>query len=346
MRRLRETLDRPLHRNGNPYDDGPLPDLTSGLMWFATGLFGLVAQWLPGTEAEHALLVYVLCVFALAWGVISLVLGVYGWTMSLNARAGVTAGMMPLVALALWGSGGASSYLQPVLLFTALFIGWFFPPRLAWPLVALFLCTYASPLLYDADAVDSGFPAHVLGFAVAVTGQTIAMQILKVRLVRAEVVQRTYAQRDSLTEIANRRAFDDALSRADREEERYALVLFDLDEFKAINDLHGHPAGDLVLRTIAHAAQAVVRRSDCLARIGGDEFAVVAPGAEEAGAQRLARELSERVHSAPMPADIDAAVTFAWATFPADGPDADTVLTCADQRLLAHKRASKQVAVG
>jgi diguanylate cyclase (GGDEF)-like protein len=347
MRRLRETLDRPLHRNGNPYDDGPLPDLTSGLMWCATAIFGLVAQWLPGTDAEHAWLVYGLCVFALGWGVVSLVLGIYGWTMALNTRALVTAGMMPLVGLALWASGGAESYLQPVLLFTALFIGWFFPPRLAWPLVALFLCAYASPLVYDPDAVDSAFPARVLGFAVAVTGQTIAMQILKVRLVRAEVVQRAYAQLDPLTEIANRRAFDEALARADRDERCYALVLFDLDEFKAINDLHGHPAGDLVLRTIAHAAQAMVRKSDCLARIGGDEFAVIAPGTEEAGAQRLARALSERIHSAPMPSDLDpAGVTFAWATFPSDGPDGESVLTCADQRLLSHKRASKQVAVG
>jgi diguanylate cyclase (GGDEF)-like protein len=306
-------------------------------MWFATGLFGLVAQWLPGTEADHVLLVYGLCFFAVAWGGFSLVLGVNGWTMSLNTRAAVTASTMPLVGLALWGSGGASSYLQPVLLFTALFIGWFFPPRLAWPLVALFLCTYASPLAYDPNAVDSAFPARVLGFAVAVTGQTIAMQILKLRLVRAELVQRTFAQLDPLTEIPNRRAFDEALARADRDEERYAVVLFDLDEFKSINDLYGHPAGDLVLRSVAHEAQGVVRATDCLARIGGDEFAVIAPGAERAVAQRLVEALGKR---------IDTDVTFAWATFPADGPDAETVLTCADQRLLARKRESKTVAFG
>jgi diguanylate cyclase (GGDEF)-like protein len=337
MQRLRTTLDRPLHRDGDPYDDGPLPDLTSGLMWFATGVFGLIAQWLPGTAAEHVVLVYGLCLFAIAWGVFSIVLGVNGWAMSVNARAGVTAATMPLVALALWASGGAGSYLQPVLLFTALFIGWFFPPRLAWPLVALFLCAYASPLAYDPDAVDGGFPARVLGFAVAVVGQTIAMQILKVRLVRAELVQRTYAHLDPLTEIANRRAFDEALARADRDEARYAVVLFDLDEFKSINDLYGHPAGDLVLRSVAHAAQGVVRQSDCLARIGGDEFAVIAPGTELAGAKRLVDALDDRI-------DTDA--TFAWASFPADGPDAETVLTCADQRLLARKRDSKAVAYG
>jgi diguanylate cyclase (GGDEF)-like protein len=342
MRRLRESLDRPLHRNGDPYDDGPLPDLTSGLMWFATGVYGLFVQWLPGTGHGHVELVYGLCAFALAWGAISLFLGIHGWVMPIGVRAAVTAAMMPVVALALWASGGATSYLQPILLFTALFVGWFFPPRLAWPLVALFLAAYASPLLYDADAVETAFPARALGFAVAVIGQTIAMQILKVRLVRAEVRQRTYAELDPLTEISNRRAFDKELARAEQEEEQYALVLFDLDEFKAINDLHGHPTGDLVLRAVAQAARRVVRTGDCLARIGGDEFAVIALGADQIGANRLVRSLTEHVAAAAMPKGLGpAGVTFAWATSPADARDAEGLLSCADQRLLERKREAK-----
>src|SRR5215203_464870 len=57
MNRLRASLDRPLHRDGDPYDDGPLPDLTSGLMWIAAGLTGLAAQAFPGTGPEHQTLV-------------------------------------------------------------------------------------------------------------------------------------------------------------------------------------------------------------------------------------------------------------------------------------------------
>ena len=261
MHRLRVSLDRPLHRDGDPYDDGPLPDFTSGLMWLATGVYGLIAQWLPGTGHDHVELVYVLCLFALAWGALSVVLARNGWTMPISARAAVTALMMPLVALGLWATGGATSYLQPVLLFTALFIGWFFPPRLAWPLVVVFLFAYASPLLYDPDALDLPFTARVLGFSVAVIGQTIAMQILKRRLVRAEVRQRTFAQLDPLTGITNRRGFDRALERAQATRAPYAIVLFDLDDFKGINDLHGHPTGDVVLRTIAEAAQRTCART-------------------------------------------------------------------------------------
>ena len=306
MPHLRLTLNRPLHRDGDPYDDGPLPDLTSGLMWLATGALGLIVQWLPGTGKEHAELVYGLCLFAIAWGAWSVFAGLRRWTMSLTLRAVVTGLMMPIVALALWATGGATSYLLPVLLFTALFISWFFPPRLAWPLVVLFLFTYASPLLYDADAIDTSFPARLLAFSVAVVGQTLAMQFLKLRLVRAELRQRSYAELDPLTAVSNRRGFDLALARAQESGERYALVLFDFDDFKAINDQHGHP------------------------------------GAEQTGAERLVRALAANIDAAAMPEGIgDVGVTFAWAVSPTDAQDGDSLLSQADQRLLANKRACR-----
>src|SRR5215217_3579378 len=333
MKHLRPSLDRPKHRNGDPYDEGPLPDLTSGLMWLATGILGVIVQQLPGTPDEHRGWVYVLCAFALAWGVLSVFLGVRRWTMSLRWRAALTASMMPLVGAALWATGGASSYMQTVLLFTALFVGWFFPPRLAWPLVALFLASYASPLVYDPAAVELSFPGRVVGFSVAVIGQTIAMQILKLRLVRAELRQRGYAEMDPLTSVSNRRGFDHALAAAETARDSYALVLFDFDDFKSINDLHGHPTGDIVLRTVAHAGQAAVRKGDFLARIGGDEFALIAPGAEQRGADRLVDTLAGRVAAAPMPESVGpVGVTFAWAASPVDAGDADSLLSCADQR--------------
>jgi diguanylate cyclase (GGDEF)-like protein len=345
MHRLRSPLNRPLHRDGDPYDDGPLPDLTSGLMWIATGLMGAVAQALPGTTQAHLGWVLGLCGFAIAWGAFSVFAGLRGWTMALKLRAVVTALMMPVVGVAIWATGGATSYLLPILLFTGLFIGWFFPPRMAWPLVVLFLVAYGSPLFYDADAIDTTFPARLFAFSVAVVGQTAAIQFLKLRLVRAELRQRGYAEMDPLTAISNRRGFDQALARAEESEERYALVLFDFDDFKTINDEHGHPTGDIVLRTVAHAAQTAVRRGDTLARIGGDEFAVIAPGAEQHGAERLVRALGAGIDAAAMPEGIgDVGVTFAWAVYPGDAADGDSLLSQADQRLLANKRAAKQPA--
>ncbi|MGH2743897.1 MAG: GGDEF domain-containing protein, partial [Thermoleophilaceae bacterium] len=191
--------------------------------------------------------------------------------------------------------------LPGILLFSVPFVAWFFPPSLAASLLALLVAAYASPLLYDADAVTLGYPARTAVFTVAVTGLTVTTQFLKRRLVTAEVRQRQIAERDPLTAVANRRGFDLALARTHAREERYALILFDFDDFKKINDVHGHPVSDAVLIAVAHAALGVVRHGDCLARIGGDEFALIAPGAGEPGILRLVRALGEAIHAIQLP---------------------------------------------
>ena len=211
--------------------------------------------------------------------------------MTVKARALVTAATMPVVAFSLWATGGATSFIQPVMIFTALFISYFFPPRLAWPLNLLFVYAFATPLFYDERVLDVGYPARLVMFALAVAGATVAIQFLKGRLVRAELHQRAMAERDPLTGVCNRRAFDAALDRAAATGEPYALILIDLDDFKRVNDEQGHPAGDAVLCSVAVAASTIARKGDCVARIGGDEFAVV----------RLRRRRVRRAASAARP---------------------------------------------
>jgi diguanylate cyclase len=338
-------MNPPARNRGPLDDDGPLPDLISGLMWLATAVVGVAVLALPGTPHPHLAVALVLAGFAGAWGLFSLWLGLTARTMDLQTRAGVTAGMMPVVAVALWATGGANSYLQPVLLFTALFIAYFFPPRLAWPLVALFCTVFFSPVLYDPQAVELGYPARGVLFLVAVAGQAVTVNYLKHRLLQAEAVQRGMAQRDPLTGLFNRRSFDDALARATDEGGPAALVLFDFDGFKAVNDDHGHPTGDAVLRAVAQACSRVVRDGDCLARIGGDEFALVAPGAAGAGVERILEALGTAIADTPSPDGVPSVrATFAAAVAPQDTTDAGELFRLADQRLLAHKREAKGLA--
>jgi len=172
---LRESLSRPLHADGNLWDDGPLPDFTSGLMWTVTGLFGGVALMLPGSDRSHVTLALALGFFSIAWGLVSLGMAARGRGMSIELRALVTAAMMPIVALSLWATGGSTSFIQPVMIFTALFISYFFPPRLAWPLMALFGYAYATPMFYDDRALEVGYPARLLMFVLAVGGAMIAV---------------------------------------------------------------------------------------------------------------------------------------------------------------------------
>jgi diguanylate cyclase (GGDEF)-like protein len=338
-----DVLDRPAMRSPRQLPtqgDGPLPDLTSGAMWLATAAAGLGALALPGADHSHLSLVIGLAAFATAWGGFSLWMGLNGHTMSIGLRAMVTAAMMPIVGLALWATGGEDSFLQPVLLFTALFIGYFFEPRYAWPLLALFVAAYAAPLVYDESVISTSYPSRTLTFAVGVVGAAVAVHHLKRRLVLAEARQRTMAQRDPLTGLRNRRAFDHVLA---REVERCALVVFDFDGFKSINDTHGHPVGDAVLRAVAEACEDVVREADCLARIGGDEFALIAPGAGAAGVERIIAALGEAVDDALMPEGVDSvSATFAWAVAPYDTLDPHELFRLADARLLERKRHGRR----
>jgi len=177
-----------------------------------------------------------------------------------------------------------------------------------------------------------GYPARLVMFALATAGATIAIQFLKGRLVRAELHQRHMAERDALTGVSNRRAFDAALETAASTGEPYALILIDLDDFKRINDEQGHPAGDAVLCSVAVAASTVARKGDCVARIGGDEFAILAPGAGASGILRLLRDLRDA---------IDFPATFAAGLVPDDARTPEELVAHADARLLSQKRDGK-----
>ena len=323
----------------DPREEGPLADLTSGGMWLAAGVVGLLALALPGSHRDHVVWALAVGLLAIGWGAASLVLWRTRRTMSITARAVVTAAKAPFVVAALWATGGTMSFLQPLLLLTVLFVAYFFPPRLAWPLAGLFSLVFASPLVYDAHAFVRGYPARSLTFAVAIAGATAAMQLLKRRLVLAEARQRAMAERDPLTGLHNRRSFDAALERSAGGS---TLVLFDFDGFKAINDEHGHPVGDAVLRGVSAACQQVVREEDCLARIGGDEFAVVTARGGGIAASRIVDALEEAIATAVLPAGVDAVhASFAWAVAPEDGRDGGELLERADQRLLYRKRLTK-----
>ena len=101
---------------------------------------------------------------------------------------------------------------------------------------------------------------------------------------------------DGLTGLANRRPCEDALTkevvRAKRLGDPLALIVADLDDFKAVNDAHGHPTGDKVLREFAEALKASVREIDLPSRWGGEEFVVVLPGTDEAGGAHVAERVS------------------------------------------------------
>lgn len=115
---------------------------------------------------------------------------------------------------------------------------------------------------------------------------------------------RQLSHRDHLTGLMNRRAFDDLaptqLAQAERHHWPLALLLFDLDHFKRINDQYGHETGDQVLQHVAQLAQAHLRSSDLLARYGGEEFIALLLNCDDQSAQQLSERLREAVAQQPL----------------------------------------------
>lgn len=165
---------------------------------------------------------------------------------------------------------------------------------------------------------------------------------------RSHQAVRRQAAVDGLTGLLNRRPCEDALKnevvRAKRFDEPLAVIVADLDDFKAVNDKHGHPTGDKVLREFAEALKATVREIDLASRWGGEEFVVVLPGTDEAGgahvAERIRREFARRVVLAPSGEQIISTASFGVVGFSGRGGMTE-LLAAADAALYKAKRAGK-----
>ena len=150
---------------------------------------------------------------------------------------------------------------------------------------------------------------------------------------------------DSLTGLLNRRGFDEhfgqELERAVRAETSVALVLADCDDLKAVNDRGGHELGDRVLEAFATCVQSCKRAEDAAARIGGDEFAIVMPGASSNAGQELAARLRRELRTLSFHDGTRVEATFGVAVFPDDGTTIVDLVRSADRALYVAKQDGK-----
>lgn len=154
------------------------------------------------------------------------------------------------------------------------------------------------------------------------------------------------AERDVLTGLYNRRAGENfLLTLLARPEASDALILFDIDRFKSINDTHGHPVGDAVLREVVHRCGALLRKDDVFARWGGEEFLVLVRGPGEEGIVRVAEDLRAAIAATPIEAAGIVTASFGVARFrPRD--TMATWLQRADDALYEAKGAGRDRVVG
>ena len=172
----------------------------------------------------------------------------------------------------------------------------------------------------------------------------VARDVTALREAEAEL--RFLAHHDPLTKLTNRSLFydrlDTALSAARRHQSGLALLFVDLNDFKGINDVHGHAAGDRVLCAIARRLESAVREMDTVARMGGDEFTVLLTDISSADAVSKAVARILEVMARPLDAEFGdikmPSCSIGMAIYPVDGEEADALLSHADDDMYRKKR--------
>ncbi|MDR7127169.1 sensor domain-containing diguanylate cyclase [Pseudotabrizicola sp. 4114] len=180
------------------------------------------------------------------------------------------------------------------------------------------------------------------------SGHEIAILTSFAKLVVNELELRQIANSDVLTGAMTRRgwvaACEKELERSRRYDTAASIILFDVDHFKGINDSHGHPAGDEVLRVMVQRCLATLRDSDSIGRIGGEEFAILLPATDAAGAIDLAERLRRQFADSPVifnGAQLRVTASFGISSRTSAIKDVDAWLAAADALLYQAKAGGR-----
>lgn len=230
------------------------------------------------------------------------------------------------------------------------------PQQVYWAYPALMTCFYltrprealaltmtmtAVLILQLFDAVDPARAGTLLVTILVTTAFAFAFSVINNR---QQNLLRRLATRDPLTGVGNRRAFVEKLAEVIAKFERSgspsSLVMLDVDHFKQVNDVHGHSAGDEILRRVSHRVQSRIRITDSLYRIGGEEFVVVIDGKDVDAAAVLAEELRERIEANELVPGIAVTVSIGVAQI-RKSDSHDAWLNRADEALYAAKRSGR-----
>jgi diguanylate cyclase (GGDEF)-like protein len=180
--------------------------------------------------------------------------------------------------------------------------------------------------------------------------QTLNEKLTSEIIARKQVEEKVLymANHDILTGLPNRVLLADRLATAQsmavRNRDKLAILFIDLDGFKAVNDTFGHKAGDLLLQEVARCLEAVVRQSDTVARVGGDEFIILLNGVDSAGdselvAKKILATFKEPILLAGKAAKIGASIGIS--IFPDHGNNTEKLITYADDAMYGIKKSGK-----
>jgi diguanylate cyclase (GGDEF)-like protein len=326
----------------------PPQAIAAAAAWMGAAATTLIVILLPGADSSHPQLAAAVIVGATAIGGLIILLGpVFGQI----AYGTSDALAIPAIALAVYLTGGTTSPLLPLVFLAVAFAAYFYSSRGALLRLAGAVVVCGSPFLYASGDARVMF---VLRFVALITTAAVLAGIIlynKRELAEAERVAREMATHDPLTGLPNRRAFHEnvvralELARGRGNPEPLSIAMIDLDDFKRVNDAFGHAAGDTVLLAIARGLSVATRPGDCVARIGGDEFALLARGVDASGTRALSVRCVSAVETAVARAGYSkcgVSATVGYALFPYHGITLDTLVDAADSALMDAKIKGKR----
>ena len=311
-----------------------------GALFVAGALVGLLSLALPNGPGASEVGIATICGIALTVG---LLLAFERGRLPSAAFPAACFGASTLIALAIYFSDRPESPYSFYFVLVAMFSAYFLS---VWQL--LFQTAFIAAVYPIVVAAQGGGPQSAQRWlltiwTVIVVGAFIA--ILRQRMNALVERLSSAASTDPLTLLLNRRGFHDVfdleLERSRRSGRPCALLMGDLDHFKRVNDLLGHPAGDERLRKFATLLLAGKRRIDAAARMGGEEFALLLPETDEHGAYVIAERLRHAVRDAFAPDQLAITVSFGVAAYPNHGATGDQLLQAADQALYVAKELGR-----
>ncbi|HVT65830.1 MAG TPA: GGDEF domain-containing protein [Mycobacteriales bacterium] len=259
------------------------------------------------------------------------------WAIDLNGYVGVFCASVVVAA-----SGNSTTPYALFYLWVTVLSCHFLPLLRAIPQIGLVPVGY----LFALRAAGGPVPWvrwALLSATVAVVGFSVAFLRRQAEALLA--ILASQARTDALTGLLNRRAFEEDLdaevARAQRSGAPLTLIMADLDHFKAINDRCGHPVGDQVLRQVADVIQQQCRRVDSPYRIGGEEFAIIVPGADTFVAGALAERIRGAVRTGLVGSYAPVTLSLGIATYPVHAADARALSAAADASCYRAKRQGR-----
>jgi diguanylate cyclase (GGDEF)-like protein len=315
--------------------------------WLVSSLMTLMVVLLPGADRTH----FTFALALSAWAAVAAVLVlVWGARVDKIAYRVTNALGVPALALGVYITGGTTSPLLPMIFLGVALAAYFATPRGALLRLLGAIAVCASPFLYSGADAQLLFILRFVALT-ATAGVVVGIILYNRReLAQAEQVARDLASHDALTGLPNRRAFADTVDRTLEQASPdvgspMSIAMIDLDNFKRVNDTFGHAAGDAVLQEIASALEDVTRPGDFVARIGGDEFALVAHGVDTSVSRALSVRCVSAVEAAVAKvgyADCAVSATVGFALFPYHGTSLDTLVEAADSALMDAKDGGKR----